>query len=205
MSYELFQLMKGMNMKNLEIQVAMQCAPLLAGIKISNLLIVHNQNARAVIEMFQDSEISFFTLCVTEKKTTFLLYRKTELSMYMGSKEVKRLLELLGYENHSIDFILACLKMKYEKYMEDSRLFPHELGLILGYPVEDVHGFIVNKGQNFLMIGYWKVYEDVLEKQKVFEQYNEAKETMILLVSRGVSILEIIDKYSKSKLQKVAI
>lgn len=205
MSHEVFQLMKSLNMKNLEIQLAIQCAPLLAGIKISNLLIVHNENARYVMEMFQDSEISFFVLCVTGEKTTFLLYRRTELTKYLKSQKVKELLVMLGYKNHNVEFLLNSLREKYEKYMQDGFLFPHEMGLILGYPVEDVYGFIVNKGQNFLLIGYWKVYENVPEKQKVFDQYNEAKERMIRLISNGASILDIIEMHSVNKLQSVAL
>lgn len=29
--------------------------------------------------------------------------------------------------------------------------FPHEIGLFLGYPVDDVTGFIQNKGRNYLL------------------------------------------------------
>lgn len=36
--------------------------------------------------------------------------------------------------------------------------FPHEVGFFLGYPAEDVVGFIRNKGQNFKFCGRWKVY-----------------------------------------------
>lgn len=205
MSHEVFQLMKSLNMKNLEIQLAIQCAPLLAGIKISNLLIVQNKNAKYVMELFQDSEISFFILCITGEKTTFLLYRRSELTKYLMGQKVKELLLLLGYKNHNVDFLLHALRHKYEEYMQDGFSFPHEMGLILGYPVEDVYGFIVNKGQNFLLIGYWKVYENVPEKQKMFDQYNEAKERMIRLISNGASILEIIEMHSANKLQSVAL
>lgn len=204
MSHEVLQLMKSMNLKNLEIQLAIQCAPVLTGIKISNLLIVHNENSRYVMELFQDTEISFFILCVTREKTTFLIYRSTQLISYLKEPKVKELLYRLGYQNQNVQYLLYSLKEKYESYMRNGLSFPHELGLILGYPVEDVYGFIVNKGQNFLLIGYWKVYANVSEKQKLFDQYNMAKETMIRLISNGASVLEIIEMHHKKKLQKVA-
>ena len=48
--------------------------------------------------------------------------------------------------------------MRYRAYMNGSKIFPHEMGLLLGYPVEDVTGFMVHGGKNSLYSGYWKVY-----------------------------------------------
>ena len=42
--------------------------------------------------------------------------------------------------------------------LSGSCAFPHEIGLFLGYPFEDVMGFIENKGENYLCSGCWKVY-----------------------------------------------
>lgn len=202
MSLEEFIKLHKMNMKSIEIQLALQCAPLITGIKISNLFIVSNHNARYVRVLFENNGISIFVLCTTSEKTTFLLYRSRELAKYLNNKEVKELLFVLGYHNYSVKHLLAVVKDKYEKYMENGIEFPHELGLLLGYPVEDVSGFILNRGQNCLLVGYWKVYKNVIEKQKLFEQYNKAKETIVRLVLNGVSILDIIAMYSKNKLQR---
>ena len=38
--------------------------------------------------------------------------------------------------------------------------FPHEIGLFLGYPPDDVEGFIENREKAFKCPGYWKVYGD---------------------------------------------
>ena len=32
--------------------------------------------------------------------------------------------------------------------------FPHEIGIFLGYPLEDVVGFIENQGKNYTCSGY---------------------------------------------------
>ena len=42
--------------------------------------------------------------------------------------------------------------------MQIRKSFPHEIGLFLGYPAEDVAGFISHKGHDFCYSGYWKVY-----------------------------------------------
>ena len=46
--------------------------------------------------------------------------------------------------------------------------FPHEIGVLLGYPAEDVKGFVVNEGKNYLYSGYWKVYGDLSEAKQLF-------------------------------------
>ncbi|MCM1236025.1 MAG: DUF3793 family protein [Ruminococcus flavefaciens] len=70
--------------------------------------------------------------------------------------------------------------------------FPHEMGLLLGYPAEDVDGFMRHKGKDFLCTGYWKVYEDRDRKLKTFEDFENAEEVLIQLLSCGISMGEII-------------
>lgn len=37
--------------------------------------------------------------------------------------------------------------MRYEAYVQKGKAFPHEIGVLLGYPAEDVKGFVVNEGK----------------------------------------------------------
>ena len=48
----------------------------------------------------------------------------------------------------------------------NTKNFPHEIGVFLGYPLDDVIGFIEHKP--YYLVGDWKVYQNV----------NEAKETI---------------------------
>jgi hypothetical protein len=54
--------------------------------------------------------------------------------------------------------------------------FPHEIGIFLGYPVEDVRGFVAHKGRNYKLCGYWKVYGDVEKAKKCFRRYDACRE-----------------------------
>lgn len=40
MSQEIYEIVKGMDLENIETQLALQCAPLITGLKVSNLLII---------------------------------------------------------------------------------------------------------------------------------------------------------------------
>ena len=90
-----------------------------------------------------------------------------------------------GYRDLSLGGILKTFQCRFSTHMNQGDGFPHEVGLLLGYPVEDVVGFIEQKGKNYLYSGYWKVYKDVEEKKKLFESYEEAKEQLILLLANG--------------------
>ena len=57
--------------------------------------------------------------------------------------------------------------------MADYGEFPHEVGLFLGYPPEDVEGFIENKARSCKLTGYWKVYSDEEKAKKIFAKYSK--------------------------------
>ena len=77
--------------------------------------------------------------------------------------------------------------------MKTKRQFPHEMGLFLGYPVEDVEGYLNNNGENSLYTGYWKVYENLDEKFRLFKSFEAAKENIIRFLAQGVSIKNIAE------------
>ena len=68
------------------------------------------------------------------------------------------------------------------------------MGLLLGYPVGDVYGFIINKGKNYLYTGYWKIYDNLSETLELFGKFDAAKEFMIRRVNAGASFSDIIMK-----------
>lgn len=193
MRSEVAQIIKNMDQNNLETKIALQCAPLLTGIKISNLFIVPTINENQVICMLEGTPISLYTIYKTVGKTIFLLFRKEELEAYLYSKDVNNAMNHLGYCTVNINRVLEQLDIRYTKYCKGSGTFPHELGLLLGYPVEDVIGFIENQGKNYLFAGYWKVYSNLRETLCLFEKYSRAKETVIKMVSLGVGIQNIIE------------
>lgn len=195
MSQEVFQIANSMGIETLQIQLALQSAPLLAGEKISNLIIVNSRYANAVIEMFRNTEISFFMISHTEEKVIFLLYKKAELVSCLKQNKVRQFFTNVGYETIELDEILITVSKKYENYLMGKASFPHELGLLLGYPVEDVYGFINNNGKNFLYTGYWKVYYDLSDKLKIFERFRQAEIAVMHMISNGNSIPDIINFY----------
>jgi hypothetical protein len=174
-------------------QMAMQCAPLITGLKISNLLNIRREDFVSMQKIIKDSQFSWYLLLETEEKITVLLFHRGRLENYLGKRQVREMLKQAGYANLSLGCILREFSIRYREYMETKNDFPHEMGLLLGYPTEDVEGFITHRGDDCLCVGYWKVYVNKDRKLKTFERFDKAKERLLQLLSCGVSMEEIIE------------
>jgi hypothetical protein len=187
------------NIDRLEMQMAMQCAPLITGLKISNLLNIRREDFISMQEIVKHSQFLWYLLFETEEKITVLLFHRDSLESYLGKQQVREMLHQAGYVNLSLDCVLKEFSIRYRWYMQTKNDFPHEMGLLLGYPAEDVEGFIMHQGDDCLCVGYWKVYANKERKLKLFERFEKAKESLIQLLSYGVSMGDIIDMCCKLK------
>lgn len=185
--------------KWLEAQIAIQCAPLLTGLKPSNLLIIPQGMEEELKEVLKRTKFAMYSLSAYDGKQVYLLYRVNDLIVYLTEPSVQELLADLGYEGGELFYMLQCVSKKYTAHKREKTAFPHELGLLLGYPAVDVRGFMEHKGKNFLYSGYWKVYGNVRETVSLFREYGRAKEFAVRLVERGYSIADITAMYYTTK------
>lgn len=179
--------------KDLALRVASQCAPLLCGIKISNILIIQNDEIKRMYQLFCNTSINMKRLYVNDHITSFLLYDHDKLEMYLQNHYIHYFMNQQGYKNLEIHEILDQVSNRYREFKNNTGEFPHELGILLGYPLSDVIGFIENKGQNSLYTGYWKVYSNVSQALMTFLEYTKAKEIVERELNRGLSISEIMN------------
>lgn len=192
MCEDVIQILQTMDRGELEMQLALQCSPLLAGLKLSNLLIIESDKEKAVKYLFRNSGISGKILYREKGKSVIYLYRYDELEAYLKDARIQKFMEELGYGGMSVREVLKEFARRYRKSRKDCQDFPHEMGILLGYPLEDVQGFMKNNGKNDLYSGYWKVYSNLSETLELFDQFNQAKEMMIRLLYAGVHISEMI-------------
>lgn len=201
MSQETLKLLQGTNTKTLEMQLALQCAPVISGLKVSNLFITQKKYKSTVRQMLQKTDLSCCELLEVGQRITLLVYRHDALTSYLAQTEVMHFLKQMGYENDSLTQQLQTFRTRYQKYMTNKRMFPHEMGLFLGYPIEDVKGFIENNGENSLYTGYWKVYSDMQAKITLFQKFELARDTLVHLVLSDIGMADIILNYN-SAIQK---
>ena len=98
------------------------------------------------------------------------------------------LLDMHGYAGHKPAQCVARLARR----LHESHDFPHEIGLFLGYPPEDVSGFIENKAACAKCVGCWKVYGDEEAARKRFAKYEKCTAVYCVLWEKGRSMVRMI-------------
>jgi len=165
--------------------LAEHCMPVLLCVKPANTITIYKrkiENQFELLEYFHgvitsfDCELSI--LYENERMLFLILYQPSKLAELLNQYEYRRFLSEYGYclDGDLVNNTLNCLSQRYQDYREKRTEFPHEIGIILGYPIEDVIGFIKNRGKNYRFQGYWKVYGDVENAKKYFNQIHFAKE-----------------------------
>ena len=159
-----------------EEMVVRQAAPTLAGIKTGSLFPcpcaekdVLLGEIRAFNRHYLSRGLCLLPLRFAEGKALLYLYRPAALQRDLRAQTAKALLADAGYPCGSCGGCVARLVRR----MREGAEFPHEIGLFLSYPPEDVRGFIENRARNFKCAGLWKVYGDAEKAEKLFEKYKK--------------------------------
>ena len=115
--------------------------------------------------------ISLYILRKSQSRALIYVCRASKLERDLNNRNVQCFLSKYGYSEFSTLYCIKKLKKRFQEVDE----FPHEIGLFLGYPLEDVIGFVKNNGQNFKCTGCWKVYSNECEATKLFMKYKHCK------------------------------
>ncbi|MDD4334046.1 MAG: DUF3793 family protein [Desulfotomaculaceae bacterium] len=121
-------------------------------------------------EICQEFNLEYYELKNSTEVATVLFYKRKMLEKYLANKNNLDFLNSLGYrEAVTLEEKLQLLKKRF------AFTCPHEVGLFLGFPVEDVKGFIDNKGKGYLLARYWKVYLNRERAEQLFKIYDRAR------------------------------
>lgn len=170
------------------------CSPTLAGLKPANLF-SYTVSSTYELDFYlkkanselNKKDVFLDVLVKNDERAVILVYRKNRLQNELQNKKISDFLKLYGYECNSVTYCIERLKEHFAA--RDS--FPHEIGVFLGYPLEDVVGYIENAGKNSKCSGCWKVYSDECSAVKLFERYNKCRRIYMELFAGGRSILQL--------------
>lgn len=176
----------------LHFQVVLQCAPFLKGLKASSMISLGENLCADLPGMFGNKEISWKVLVRKKGKCLLFFYRAEELEEFVNRPGNKNVLDGFGYQGMNLGEMLDYLEKRVCSMENGRNGFPHEIGVFLGYPIEDVEGFIKNNGKNYLFIGYWKVYHDPFGAVKTFRAFDEARKYAVNEFLSGKSLQEIL-------------
>lgn len=156
--------------------IIQHCSPTLAGMKTGNLFGCHYdsiQDMREAVRLwnraFIKKGVRVLPLQYRNNRALIYIYRPSRLSRDLQNETACKLLSERGY---GADTSEQCI-YQLVKRMSECEEFPHEIGLFLGYPPEDVCGFIENRKESCKCVGHWKVYGNEEEARKTFAKYKK--------------------------------
>lgn len=167
------------------------CSPTLAGMKTGSLFTCPFQNEeemknciRCWNKTLTKKGLRIVPLRFQNNRALIYVYRPAKLSADLQQDIAEKLLEERGYRTEIPNQCVIHLMKRLCEYEE----FPHEIGLFLGYPPEDVSGFIENKADGCKCVGCWKVYGDEEAALKTFRKYKKCTDVYCDCYEKGRSI-----------------
>ena len=172
-----------------EEQVVRNCAPTLAGLKTGNLFACPYENREDLLDFLRSLNrrlgkkgVRAVPLRIRQDRALIYLYRPARLEKDLSCASCKALLSEFGYNCRGGSRCLTRLARRL-KQQED---FPHEIGLFLSYPPEDVKGFLEHRPCK--CVGCWKVYENEEAAKKTFAKYKACTRVYCRQLASGIDI-----------------
>ena len=169
-------------------KLAFHTAPTLMGIKCASLI------SLSCAEFDLDLHLKIFNARAKEKglkirsmrgsgaRRLMLVYNEKKLARRLAENETRLMLANVGYDpDGGLEEMLGHLSER----MEQLDGFPHEIGLFLDYPAEDVKGFIENNGENYKLCGCWKVYGSEERARRTFANYEKCRKFLCDKLNEG--------------------
>ncbi len=164
--------------KKMEETIVRMAAPTLAGIKTGSLFPYYYESRELLGKemgrlnrLLIPRGLRLVLLRLTARSALLYLFRPSKLEKDLRDDDACELLRRAGYPCPNCG---ACLRhlLKRFRYAEE---FPHEIGLFLSYPPEDVRGFLADR-DNCKAVCFWKVYGDEEKARRLCARYRKCTE-----------------------------
>ena len=157
------------------------CAPTLASLKTGNMFTCRfvgekemHDSLRAMNSRLVGKGLRVLPLRYRDGVGLIYVYRPGKLAADLTCDAACRLLCERGYPCGNSNL---CVKKLRDRLAQEAD-FPHEIGLFLGYPPEDVEGFILGKDE-VKLAGCWKVYGDAETARRTFAKYKKCTDVYV--------------------------
>lgn len=170
------------------------CAPTLAGLKTANMFQVRMEDGKdirlelkSLNSMLGSKGLRAVMLKKSDKNALIYLYRPDCLHRDLCCDKAKEILTEKGYQYGSAG---SCIAQLIRHIAEDDE-FPHEIGLFLGYPPDDVKCFMEDAWRGVKCTGCWKAYGNEEEAKKTFLKYKKCTQIYRAELAKGRSLLQL--------------
>lgn len=128
-----------------------------------------------------NSNIKWIHLKENENLSIVMIYNSPFLMELLGREEIKNFFRDCGYRQYEVEDLLREIKCKYKEGC------PHEIGVLLGIPLEDVKAFISGDKAPLIKNGYWLVYSEAEKALRTFALYDSIREKVAMKIIRTVN------------------
>ncbi len=178
--------------KDFEKLLAYHCAPSIFGIKSANLVNIDIDKCKNIEEDILkinmiDTKVKFRILKKCGNKVLLLTYKEKNLYHQLFEANNYNYLLTYGYpKEKNLDLFLEYLSKRIK--LND---FPHEIGVFLGYDLNDIKDYVSGK-KECLLTGYWKVYSNPDLKLECFNRFSRCRRAALTLLERGYDFERVI-------------
>lgn len=176
-------------------------APTLANIKTGSLFTVPYRTKAALLadmaalnRRLEPKGAALRVLRVQNRALVYL-YRPDRLRQDFSKRDTAALLCRFGYAANDAEGCVSLLA----KRLRGGGAFPHEIGLFLGYPAEDVRGFIEHRGADSKCVGAWKVYGDEDAARRRFARFEQCTAAYCKRLSQGSGVERLTVRSKQGK------
>lgn len=173
-------------------RVVRQCSPTLAGIKTGNLFPCNDVLLQADIRSINRKLVSRGLRMIpipAPRNMLVYLYRPQRLARDLQDPVARQILEERGYQRGRE----AWMVMQLVRRFAQKGAFPHEVGLFLGYPPQDVDAFIHHHCAA-CAVGCWKAYGNVAQAKRQFAMCKKCTQIYCGLYEKGIPIEKLAVK-----------
>ena len=174
-------------------------APALCGIKPACLFSISDKNYEEGSEklkkwkqFFSADKTFFVPLKKSDNRFLFFIYDKQLLEEICQQRQNQLYLAAKGYPVKK--GFGAVLRELFHRLVFASD-FPHEVGLFLGYPLEDVMGFESKGASGYKYSGIWKVYGNMERAIQMMKRYKSCTDYCMKWLEDGLSVPSATRKY----------
>src|SRR5512133_47443 len=186
----------------------LECSEVLAGIKPANLISLVNRPRSCGRNLYQLwdtyhgeltdrlAKICFKVLKTSDRARLLFCYNPEHLDHHLPHSGIRAILAKTGYDTSQGSTALVselCNRIK------KSDVFPHEIGLFIGYPAKDVAAFMGMINLPFTCQGPWKIYGEPGQSLYLADSFRRSRQDMGRQLARCVSPFDCLNRSEENR------
>ncbi len=173
-----------------EALIVRHCSPTLAGLKTASLFSCEYDDSaelmagiRRINEKLGGKGVRMMPLRLSGGRALIYLFRPSRLENDLKDPVSAEILASCGYGAGKAARLISMLRSRLV-----GQDFPHEIGLFLGYPPEDVRCFMCEKNRECKCVGCWRAYSNEAEAQRIFARFKKCTDVYCRKLKEGSTL-----------------